>query len=99
MMIGKRPSFWSGPATCASRGENGLPSMEPVAPGTGWVDAGGALSVAAVADAVGAGALAAVSVVGVAAVEAGDDDADEPCSSDDVSEDSVAAGFWEPPQA
>jgi hypothetical protein len=89
-----RPSFCKGPAICASLGEKGFPSIDPVAPGAGWVGAG-----AAVASDDGAAfePVLVASLVGDSA-EAGAGDAafvspaeDELDSSDEVS--TVSAGF------
>jgi hypothetical protein len=95
--------------TCASLGENGLPSMDPVAPGAGWkaaAAAGGALALAD--DAGGAAALVGLLEPPLPEPEA-DDDAgasglddepdDDPADSSDEVSASLAEGFCAPPQA
>lgn len=81
-----------------------MPSIDPVAPGTGWLDAGAALSGAAAVEGVAADGVAAavaavlvVAAAGSADVELDAEPPPEPVSSEEVSADSVAAGFWVPP--
>jgi hypothetical protein len=77
-----------------------LPSIDPVAPGTGWLDAGAAaVSGAAAGGAAEVGVVAAgvASLVVAAGAAADAVAAPEPVSSEEVSADS--AGFWAPPQA
>src|SRR5262249_19813391 len=103
-MMRRRPSFVTGPATCANFGANGWPSMAPVLAGAGCAGAA-ALDVSgeAVAGAEDDGAGDDAAVAGADAAADGcslpGDPAAEPCSSEAVSLGSVAAGFGAPPQA
>jgi hypothetical protein len=95
------------PVICASFGANGLPSMEPVAAGTGCAAAAGADAESG-ADPLGAeDAEAAADVEGDVEEEEEEEEEDAPPldspapfdSSEAVSFDSVSAGLAAPPQA
>src|ERR1019366_305716 len=101
-MMGMLPSFFIGPTTCATFGENGLPSMVPVTDGAGWNGAAGALSAAGAEEEAGAAAAAGAADEadeGAVSPVASLDDPDF-VSSDDVSADGASAGGGvDPPQA
>src|ERR1017187_1407023 len=101
--MSSRPSFCRGPATWASLGLNGLPSIDPVVPGTGWMTAGAAAAAGAEADDAGVTERGdgVLGVLGVAATVGSPGDPAEG-SSDEVSVSVLApaAGFLAlPPQA